>query len=29
MFYLESPASVGFSYGDVYTSDADSAKDNL
>ncbi len=29
MFYLESPATVGFSYGDEHTSDADSAKDNL
>ncbi|CAD8113648.1 unnamed protein product [Paramecium primaurelia] len=29
MFYLESPATVGFSYGDEHTSDASSAKDNL
>lgn len=29
MFYLETPAGVGFSYGDENTSDALSAKDNL
>lgn len=29
MFYLESPAGVGFSFGNTTTSDALTAKDNL
>ena len=29
MIYLETPAGVGFSFGDNTSSDADSAKDNL